>query len=85
MGFHELVPIGLGASADGVVLEEALLLQRKLEAGEPVEKIESQIPHLLVDISTAHCGSNDWSGQTLCRDRQKDVRGEVRSGDAHFM
>src|SRR3546814_15044881 len=49
MLLHELVPIGLGARADGFRLEEAPFLQGELEPGEPVEKVEGQIAKVLID------------------------------------
>src|SRR3546814_14679762 len=54
MLLHELVPIGLGARADGFRLEEAPFLQGELEPGEPVEKVEGQIAKVLIDFVSAH-------------------------------
>ena len=54
MRFHELVPIGLGALADGVFLKEALFLQGELESREPVKKVEREVPQILINIFVAH-------------------------------
>src|SRR3546814_3550608 len=64
MLLHELVPIGLGARADGFRLEEAPFLQGELEPGEPVEKVEGQIAKVLIDFVSAHRSRapDGWAG-----------------------
>src|SRR3546814_11431391 len=64
MLLHELVPIGLGARADGFRLEEAPFLQGELEPGEPVEKVEGQIAKVLIDFVSAqrYRAPDGWAG-----------------------